>query len=120
MLKKPWSLLYNEIRVLQNMIRHRAYISPKSEREIVDSFHKLYYDSITFDKTWGNTFWLGIPTLKCPFDLWVYQEIIQELRPDIIIESGTAYGGTAFFLACICDMVNNGKVVSIDIQDIAG
>ncbi|MDQ6948092.1 MAG: hypothetical protein M3256_17945, partial [Actinomycetota bacterium] len=42
----------------------------------VDRFHQLYYDSEVFGGTWKNTFWMGIPIWKCPFDLWVYQELL--------------------------------------------
>lgn len=78
-------------------------------------FVRLYSDSRT--RTWGNTFWLGVHAFKCPLDLWIYQEIIFELKPDVIIECGTACGGSALFLASVCDLVNNGKVVTIDIED---
>jgi cephalosporin hydroxylase len=55
--------------------------------------------------------------LKCPLDLWIYQEIIFEQKPDMIIECGTANGGSALFLASICDLVNNGKIITIDIEN---
>lgn len=67
-------------------------------------------------RTWGNTFWLGFPIYKCPLDLWIYQEIIFEMKPDVIIECGTAHGGSALFLAFICDVINNGKIISIDVN----
>jgi cephalosporin hydroxylase len=54
--------------------------------------------------------------IKFPWDLWIYQEIIYELRPDVIIETGTFMGGSALFLASICDLINNGKVITIDIR----
>lgn len=60
---------------------------------------------------------MGTHIFKCPLDLWIYQEIIFNLKPDIIIESGTADGGGAFFLASICDMLDNGKVITIDIEE---
>ena len=41
------------------------------------------------EQTWRNTRWLGTDVLKCPLDLWVYQELLHELRPDLIIETGT-------------------------------
>ena len=81
----------------------------------VDEFHKLYYNSP--DRTWQNTFWLGVPAQKCPLDLWVYQEILWETRPDLVIETGSAQGGSALFLASICDILNRGEIVSIDIED---
>lgn len=60
---------------------------------------------------------MGIPVLKCPLDLWIYQEIIFKTRPDIIIECGTAKGGSALYLASVCDLVNNGRVITVDIED---
>ena len=59
--------------------------------------------------------WLGHQTGKVPGDLWVYQEIITKEKPDLIIETGTHWGGSALFLATICTLVGNGKVISIDL-----
>lgn len=84
---------------------------------IVDQFHRLYYND---PGTWRETRWLGVPALKCPLDLWVYQEILQELRPELIIECGTAHGGSAFFLASICDLLGSGEIVTIDIETTPG
>jgi len=93
---------------------------PKKKNDIVEQFHKLYYDSNILGGTWKNTFFLGIATQKCPFDLFIYQEILYELKPDVIVELGTAFGGGALFLASICDLINNGEVISVDINDING
>jgi cephalosporin hydroxylase len=82
-------------------------------RAIVDQFHRLYYDD---PGTWRDTHWLGVNTFKCPLDLWIYQEILHELRPELIIECGTASGGSAAYLASMCDLVGCGRIVSIDIE----
>jgi cephalosporin hydroxylase len=82
--------------------------------ELVNSFHRLYYDS--GPRTWRDTYFLGVTTYKCPLDLWVYQEIVFETRPDLIVETGTACGGSGLYLASLCDLVGNGEVVSIDIE----
>lgn len=95
-------------------LNSRLPIDPAIQKRAVDEFHKLYYYSL--DRTWNNTFWFGIPILKCPLDLWIYQETIYKLRPDIIIETGTARGGSALFLASICDLMDNGKILTIDIK----
>ena len=87
-------MLKNEMKTLRDLVHHRIYISSKTEKNIVEQFHSLYYDS--HSQTWNNTYWLGIPTQKCPLDLWIYQEIISEVRPDVIIECGTANGGECF------------------------
>ena len=84
---------------------------------LVERFHRLYYESGFTGGTWQNTFWLGVPTQKCPLDLWIYQEMLFELRPDLILECGTASGGSALFLASMCDILGKGEIVTIDIKD---
>ena len=79
---------------------------------VVDRFHALYYDRRV--QTWGETYWLGHHALKCPLDLWVYQEILHEVRPGLVIETGTYRGGSALFLASICDLLGRGQVLSVD------
>jgi cephalosporin hydroxylase len=81
---------------------------------IIDQFHRLYYHDS--DRTWKATSYRGITVQKCPLDLWVYHEIISELRPDLIIETGSAYGGSAYFMADLCDTLEHGCVVSVDIE----
>jgi cephalosporin hydroxylase len=81
---------------------------------VIDQFHTLYYDRN--EQTWGNTFWLGHRVLKCPLDLWSYQEIVYEVQPELIIETGTYQGGSALFLASICDFLGRGQVLTIDVD----
>jgi len=61
--------LKNEVTILQKIIYHRIYISHKLEKNIVDQFHKLYYDAYIFGEAWANTYRLGVLTQKCPLDL---------------------------------------------------
>lgn len=68
---------------------------------------------------WLRTYWLGVQAVKIPLDFWVYQEIIWETRPQVIIETGSHSGGSALFFASICDLIGEGKVVTIDINDLA-
>jgi cephalosporin hydroxylase len=81
---------------------------------VVDAFHRAYYNAE--DLTFQSTRWLGVRALKLPLDLWIYQEIIHEVRPTLIIETGTAHGGGALFLASVCDLLGQGRVVTIDIM----
>jgi cephalosporin hydroxylase len=87
-----------------------------SEARVVDEFHKLYYNARKQQRTLGNTFFFGVPTQKCPLDLWIYQEIIFETRPELIVETGTADGGSALYMASLCDLLGGGEIVSIDIE----
>jgi cephalosporin hydroxylase len=95
-----------------------SYLADMTEdvRELADRFLELYYNARQKNLTWGNTRWMGVKTLRCPLDLWLYQEIIFDTKPDLIVETGTAEGGGALFLASMCDLVQHGQVISIDIQ----
>jgi cephalosporin hydroxylase len=84
----------------------------------IERFHELYYASSR--TTWENTYWLGARALKCPLDLWIYQEILVDTKPDLIIESGTAEGGSALFLASVCDALGHGEIITIDSVDFNG
>lgn len=88
-------------------------MSERDAGDVVQDFHRLYYNQAS--RTWANTFWLGTTVYKTPLDLWIYQELIHELKPDLIVECGTASGGSALFLASICDLVGCGRVITIDI-----
>ena len=102
---------------LRDLAFYNKYLNPFLTTLIANQFHRLfYYAYYKQGGTWGKTRWLGVETLKCPLDMWVFQEIICQVRPDVIIECGTYHGGSALFLASICDLVGNGKVVTIDIE----
>lgn len=59
--------------------------------------------------------WLGTPILKSPTDLWIYQEILAETRPDVLVETGTRFGGSALYFAHLFDRVGHGEVISVDL-----
>jgi len=61
--------------------------------------------------------WRGYPLIKCAIDLYVYQEILHEVEPDVILECGTHKGGSALFFADMCDAIGNGSVVTVDIDE---
>jgi cephalosporin hydroxylase len=88
------------------------------ENYLVKGFHRIYYNGRMGEgKIFKDTTWMGTPCLKCPLDMWIYQEILSEVCPDLIIETGTNEGGSALFLANMLDMLGNGNVVTIDILE---
>jgi cephalosporin hydroxylase len=93
----------------------KAAVSSPEARAAVREFHRLYYDEI--GSVWNTTFWLGTQVLKCPLDLWIYQELIHQTRPDVIIETGTFAGGSALFFASVCQLVGSGRVITIELRD---
>ena len=90
----------------------RFRVDKRLDRAAISRAHDVLYLS----DAWTEATWLGAQALKNPLDLWVYQEIMVETRPELIVETGTYRGGSAFFLASICDLLGAGEVVSIDIE----
>lgn len=72
----------------------------------------------SWNQKYGYTFtWLGRPLIQHPEDVLRLQEVIWELKPDLIIETGVAHGGSLVFCASVLRAAgNNGRVVGIDIE----
>ena len=60
--------------------------------------------------------YFGVPTLKCPTDYWIYRELIYKIKPDYIVELGNAYGGSLLSMAHLCDQMNHGSLIGVDID----
>jgi cephalosporin hydroxylase len=86
----------------------------RAEGSVTSRFTRQYFDD---PSTWRTTYWQGVQTAKCPLDLWIFQEIITETKPDLIIEAGTHQGGSALFLASIFDLLGHGEVLTIDVVE---
>lgn len=89
-------------------------VGKRLDRAAVSRAHDVLYRS----DAWTDATWLGAQALKNPLDLWVYQEIMAETRPELVVETGTYRGGSAFFLASICDLLGAGEVLSLDIEPV--
>ena len=83
--------------------------------KIIKEFNDLYWQAHI--QTWGNTKWRGVQVWKPATDLWIYQELITEIKPDLIIETGTAFGGSALYMRDILDReYPEGRIITIDIS----
>ncbi len=102
-------------RLVRESVRLKAAGGPAAAPGAVEEFHRLLYETAYAAGDAWNPKWLGVAALKCPFDLWIYQEILHEIRPEVILETGTARGGSALYLASVLEMLGEGRVVSIDI-----
>lgn len=104
------------------MIRQGSYVIDRDQAglssgdaEAVDRFHQLYYQRWVDDSDTINLSWFGYRLLKCPMDLWMYQELLVRTRPDFVVEAGTYLGGSALYLATIFDQIGHGRIITIDI-----
>ncbi len=94
---------------LRRTLRRRLYASPRTRQGLIDDFHRLYYNSWhLLDEDTHELRWLGHKLLRCPLDLWTYQEILAETRPELTIETGTYHGGSALFFASILELLGVG------------
>jgi cephalosporin hydroxylase len=70
---------------------------------------------------WDNKYvysfsWLGRPIIQLPEDMIRMQEVICDLKPDVIIETGVAHGGSLVFYATLCKAIGTGRIIGIDID----
>ncbi|WP_338498930.1 cephalosporin hydroxylase family protein [Delftia tsuruhatensis] len=63
-----------------------------------------------------NFSWMGRPIIQYPQDMLAMQEIIWRVKPDLIIETGIAHGGSLIYYASLCELVGHGEVLGIDID----
>lgn len=73
--------------------------------------------AMALEKRYMNNFsWLGRPLIQLPTDAMALQEIIWTVKPDLIIETGVAHGGSLVLSASILEMLGHGEVVGVDIE----
>lgn len=70
-----------------------------------------------WDNKYVYTFtWLGRPIIQLPEDMFRIQELIHSLRPDVIVETGVAHGGSLVFYASLCKAMDRGRVIGVDVE----
>ncbi len=81
--------------------------------------HSLASDFYEFFSNYNyqyNFNWLGVPIIQIPQDIITMQEIIWETKPDLIIETGIARGGSLIFYSSLLELIGKGRVLGIDID----
>lgn len=63
-----------------------------------------------------NFTWMGRPIIQYPQDMIAMQELIWEIKPDLIIETGIAHGGSIIYYASLLELIGKGEVLGIDID----
>ena len=83
------------------------------EKDPANEYHKWYYNN----DVWHGVKFLGVPCYKSVSDMWNYQEIMAELKPSMVVEFGTRFGGSALYFSVIGRQINPAfRVLSIDIS----
>lgn len=80
---------------------------------IPEQYHAWYYN----EEVWKQTTFLGVPCQKSVSDMWNYQEILNELKPSVVVEFGTYAGGSALYFAEILRLISpHSRVLAVDID----
>lgn len=88
------------------------FASPEAFAAVSKAWVRVGFDN---KYVYGFT-WLGRPILQLPEDLVRIQEVVYRVRPDVIIETGIAHGGSLVFYACLCKAMGHGRVIGIDLE----
>lgn len=72
---------------------------------------------VGWNQKYSYTFsWMGRPVIQLPEDMLRIQEVIYRLKPDVIVETGVAHGGSLIFYASLCKAMEHGRVIGVDIE----
>lgn len=77
----------------------------------VDSVYRKMNEKVMFQSTWR-----GVRAVKNPCDAWIYQELIYKYKPDVIIETGSYFGGSALMLSDFCGNAGKGRIITIEVE----
>ena len=82
------------------------------------AFDQAVETLVTLDRYDYSYLWsfMGLPIIQMPADVMATQEVIWETKPDVILETGVARGGSMIFQAAMLQLIGKGKVVGVDID----
>jgi cephalosporin hydroxylase len=87
------------------------------KRWLLPRIGRLYHRAlISKTKNFSDVTWLGYPIWQSVPDLWTIQETLSQVRPALLIETGTNRAGSALFYAHLFDLMQHGEVLSIDVE----
>jgi len=101
----------------------KVYLQQGLETKELDLYSKEAFDLISqiwlkvgWNEKYSYTFsWMGRPVIQLPEDMIRTQEVIYKVKPDVIIETGVAHGGSLIYYASLCKVMGKGRVIGVDI-----
>jgi cephalosporin hydroxylase len=91
-------------------------IEANGNNNVLKDAAKKFNDASNSNQYSYNFSWMGRPIIQYPQDMIAMQEIIWEVKPDLIIETGIAHGGSLIYYASLLELIGNGEVLGIDID----
>ena len=104
----------NEIEIFKKQKEDNILLQGSNEK--LKSTASAFMNASISSRYSYNFTWLGRPIIQYPQDMIAMQEIIWDIKPDLIIETGIAHGGSLIFYASILELIGKGEVLGIDID----
>ena len=95
--------------------RKQGIDSQSKNLTLIDTARQFQIESIKSRYSY-NFSWMGRPIIQYPQDTFIMQEIIWSVKPDLVIETGIAHGGSIIFYASILELIGKGEVLGIDVE----
>jgi cephalosporin hydroxylase len=96
--------------------RNQNNIEKMNKNKSLKKLSKKWFIDVNRYEYGKHFSWLGCPIIQFPQDIIAFQEIIWKLKPDLIIETGIARGGSLIFFASILELIGKGSVLGIEIE----
>src|SRR5688572_2164388 len=101
----------------------KVFLKEDGRTKELDMYSKEAFDLISqiwlkvgWNEKYSYTFsWMGRPVIQLPEDMIRTQEVIYKIKPDVIIETGVAHGGSLIYYASLCKAMGKGRVIGVDI-----
>ena len=99
-------------------------IDEAGQAKVLDLYSKAAFEIISQEWVrvgWNQKYqyafsWMGRPVIQLPEDMLRMQEAIFQIKPDVIIETGVAHGGSLIFYSSLCKARDKGRIIGIDIE----
>lgn len=96
----------------------------ESEKQVLPLYSKEAFEALSqiwvkvgWNQKYTYTFsWMGRPIIQLPEDMIRLQEVIYQVKPDVIIETGVAHGGSLIYYASLCKAMEKGRIIGVDIE----
>lgn len=104
--------------------KNKLIVNSEGEQRTIDLYSDEAFEIISHQwlkvgwnqKHFYTFSWMGRPIIQFPEDMIRVQEVIYTIKPDVIIETGIAHGGSLIYYASLCKIIGNGRVIGIDIE----
>ncbi|MCG3769511.1 MAG: Rhamnosyl O-methyltransferase [Nitrosomonadaceae bacterium] len=112
------------MKVIIDTDQKRLTVEDGADHCVYDLYSKQAFEHISHQWLkigWNQKYpysfsWFGRPIIQLPEDIVRTQEVLYRVKPDVIIETGVAHGGSLIFYASLCKAMGKGRVIGVDIE----